>query len=108
MKRGALALILAVGLAMLMVSVASAGGPCSPKDPKCPGGGPPIVPPGLELGSQAPVRVSPASQILIDITAAGVAGPVGISNSVDGILIDITGAGILIDITGAGLAHKLP
>ncbi len=49
------------------------------------------------------VGLNPASNIVIDVTGAGVK----VSNTAfDGIVIDVTGAGILIDITGAGLANK--
>jgi hypothetical protein len=76
-------------------------GPCNQKI--CHGGGPPLNPPGHDEGSPSPVRVSPGSNIVIDITGAGIK----ISNpGEDGILIDITGAGIVIDVTGAGLINR--
>lgn len=84
-------------------SVAMAGGSCSPKT-GCPGGKP-LIPPGLDEGTPAPVRVSPSNNIVIDITGAGIANNVSVSNG-DGIVIDITGAGIVIDITGAGLVNR--
>ncbi len=95
----------AITVSALSASTVLAGGPCSPKDPTCPGGGPPLIPPGLDEGSPAPVSVNPTNRILIDITGAGFQRrpEMQISNPASGILIDITGAGILIDITGAGI-----
>lgn len=85
----------------MTVPAVLAGGHCSQKI--CPGGGPPLNPPGNDEGSPSPVRVSPGSNIVIDITGAGIK----ISNpGEDGILIDITAAGIVIDITGAGLINR--
>jgi len=106
MKRLVVAIVLAACMSLMLASAASAGGPCSPKDPQCPGGGPPFTPPGHELNNPAPVVVSPTNQIVIDVTGAGFAGNINISNSGSGIVIDITGAGIMIDITGVGLANK--
>ena len=99
MKRMGLALIVVATLVVATASTVFAAGPCE----KCPTGGPPLTPPGHEIGSPSPVRVSPANNILIDITGAGIT----ISNPAeDGILIDITGAGIVIDVTGAGLINR--
>ncbi len=94
-----------VVVSAMSVSAAFAGGPCSAKDPNCPGGGPPFNPPGLDEGSPAPVRVSPSNRIVIDITGAGIQRrpEFQITNVASGIVIDVTGAGILIDITGAGI-----
>ena len=101
MKRLGLVLIVVVSMLVIGAPAVFAGGPCQQKI--CPGGGPPLIPPGHDEGSPSPVRVSPGSNIVIDITAAGVK----ISNpSEDGIVIDITAAGILIDITGAGLINR--
>jgi hypothetical protein len=101
MKRLGLALIVVASMLVILAPAAFAGGPCQQKI--CPGGGPPLIPPGHDEGSPSPVRISPSNRILIDITGAGVK----ISNpSEDGIVIDITGAGILIDITGAGLINR--
>jgi len=50
-------------------------------------------------------RVSPGSNVVIDITGAGLT----ITNPAEfGVVIDITGAGTLIDITGAGLINRSP
>ena len=101
MKRIGLSLIVVAAIFVMAVPAVFAGGPCSQKI--CPGGGPPLIPPGHDEGSPSPVSVSPASNIVIDITGAGIT----ISNpGEDGIVIDITGAGIVIDVTGAGLINR--
>ena len=103
MKRLGLALIVVAALFVMAVPtvLAGGGGPCNQKI--CHGGGPPLSPPGHDEGSPSPVRVSPGSNIVIDITGAGIK----ISNPGEGgILIEITGAGIVIDVTGAGLINR--